>query len=333
MAIKLPKIQNIKGSNRKIGVAIDLFMLGLTIFDLFWLMFDAAYSTRIFRRFVDSILPFDYNLIHEDFYFYDGIIVSIFITEFLGRWAWSVYKKHYDKWFFYPFIHWYDVLGCIPTGSFRILRLFRVIGLTYRLDRWGVIELRNYALYNKLKEYYNIILEEISDRVAVKVLSEAKEELNAGEPLLAAISSQVIQPKQKALSTMVANIIQRGIAEQYPQYRKLLERHIKTVVKNKVSGNGEVKQFTKIPVVGSQIESMLNSAVSQIVFGVIDQLIQDTAAAQNSQVLELGINSLIEVLLDQRLVQDRALGNEIIMESLDIVIARVQVQKWKENLK
>jgi hypothetical protein len=328
---QLPQIQNIRGTGKRLGVAIDLFMLCLTIFDLFWLMFDAAYSAQVFRKFLDGILPFDYSPIHADFYLYDGIIVSVFIVEFIGRWVYAIYHKTYDKWFFYPFFHWYDILGCIPTSSFRMMRLFRVVGLVYRLDRWQVINLRNYAIYNKMLEYYNIVLEEISDRVAVKVLSEAKEELGAGEPLLAAISSQVIQPKRKALSNMITETIQRGLAEQYPPYRKILERHIKTVVKDKVSTNKEVRQFTKIPVVGSQIETMLNQSVSQIVFGVIDQLIQDTANPDNQKVLELGVNSLIEVLLEQQKIPNRAIGNEIIMESIDIIIERVQVQKWKGN--
>lgn len=61
------------------------------------------------------------------------IFVSIFIAELLIRWMVTIHQKTYHKWFFYPVIHWFDVLGCIPVGSFRWLRLLRVFSILYRL--------------------------------------------------------------------------------------------------------------------------------------------------------------------------------------------------------
>lgn len=329
----LPKLQNIRGPRRKLGVFIDLLMLGITVLDLLWLGFDTAYSSKIIRQFIDAILPFNYGPIHDNFYFYDSIVVTFFIVEFFGRWVFSIYRKDYDKWFFYPFFHWYDVLGCIPTSSFRILRLLRMVGLLYRLDHWKVIDLQNFAIYNKFKEYYEILLEEVSDRVAIRVLLEAKNELTTGKPLLMTIANDIVKPKQKTIANMIVGLIQRGITEQYPQYQKILEKHISEVVKTEVSTNKEVKQFTRIPILGGQIEETLNTAVSQIVFGVVNQLIEDTAEAKHQQVLKLAINSLLDVLLAEPPTTDRALGNEIIEESIDLIISRVQVQQWKEAAK
>jgi len=324
----LPRIQNIKGTSNWLSVILDIFMLGLTIGDLIWLMFDALYTTRTVKAFVDPILPF-YESIHHDFYFYDGIIVTIFVTEFLSKWIIAIYKGQYGKWFFYPFIHWYDVLGCFPTSSFRILRLFRIIGLTYRLHEWKVIDLNNYALFKIVGHYYDIAIEEISDRVVIKVLSEAKEEVKRGQPLADAIAEQVIKPKKSDLAEMISIVIQDGIRDKYPQYRKLLQKHIAHTVKDVVSKNPEVQQLELIPLIGNQIQKSLSTATSEIVFGVLDRLLEDAGDETSQEMISLILDSVIDVLLHHKSLKNSALGNEIIAESIDLIVKRVQVKQWK----
>jgi hypothetical protein len=324
----LPRFQNIKGPLNWLSVITDLLMLGLTIFDLAWLMFDALYSTQMVKDLIDPILPF-YNSIHEDFYFYDGIIVSIFILEFVIRWLVSIQQKIYAKWFFYPFVHWYDVLGCFPTSSFRILRLFRIIGLTYRLHHWKVVDLNNYALFNTLGYYYNIAIEEISDRVVIKVLSEAKNEINRGQPLNEAILKDVVQPRQAVLAKLISKSLQEGIQAKYPEYQKLLKKYVIKTVENTVINNPEVQQIKRIPVVGAPMQKALNTATSQIVFGVVDQLISDLSATENQAMVTLVAESILEVFLQQQSSKSAELTNEIIVESIDLIVKRVQVKQWK----
>lgn len=324
----LPRFQNIKSPLNWLSVMTDLLMLGLTVFDLAWLMFDALYNTNMVKKIVDPILPF-YESIHEDFYFYDGIIVSIFIVEFSVRWLIAIQQKVYAKWFFYPFIHWYDVLGCFPTSSFRILRLFRIIGLTYRLHRWQVIDLNNYALFTTLTYYYNIAIEEISDRVVIKVLSQTKSEINRGQPLNEAILSQVLQPRQKEIAELIGQTLQEGIRAKYPQYQKLLEKYVVKTVENTVINNPEVQQIKRIPIVGAQIQETLNTATSQIVFGVVDQLITDLSAADNQPMIALVTESILEVFLQPQANKSTELTNELILEVIDLIVKRVKVKQWK----
>lgn len=325
-----PRLQNIKGTSNWLYVIVGVFMLSLTIFDLIWLMFDALYTTQSIQNLIDPIFPF-YKTIHSDFYFYDGIIVSIFITEFLIRWSIAIWKKLYDKWFFYPFIHWYDVLGCFPTSSFRILRLFRIIGLTYRLHQWGVIDLKNYAIFNTGVHYYNIIIEEISDRVVVKVLTEAKEEIRRGQPLSDAIAQQILQPKKSELALLISQVIQEGIRKKYPQYRTLLRKHILKNVQDAVRNNAEVKQLERIPLIGNQIQTALHTATSEIVFGVIDRLIQDASDSDSEEMMSLILESILEVLLEQQTIKESALATEIILESIDLIVDRVNIKQWKHT--
>lgn len=310
------------------GVIIDILMLILTGVDLIWLMFDALYTNKAIQNFVDPILPF-YKEIHNNFYVYDGLIVSIFMGEFLLRWVMAILQKRHAKWFFYPVVHWYDVLGCFPTSSFRILRLFRVIGLVYRLHKWKVIDLNNYTFYKTLVHYYNIIIEEISDRVVITVLSEAKEEIKRGQPLSDAIAEQIIRPQKTAMAQAIGEIIQEGIRAKYPQYQKLLQKHITQTVQEVVRNNQDVKQLERIPLVGTHLHETLHTATSEIVFGVLDRLIQDAASAESEAVWSVLIDSIIDVLLQQQSSPNKDFGNEIVLQTIDLIVNRVKVKQWK----
>ncbi len=86
------------------------------------------------------------------------------------RWAVAIARGTYHRWFFYPFVHWYDLLGCIPVGSFRWLRILRVVSLMFRLQKMGVVDFRDTYIGRSVIKYYRILVEEVSDRVVINVL-------------------------------------------------------------------------------------------------------------------------------------------------------------------
>src|SRR5690606_35931745 len=105
---------------------VDFVMLGLIVLNLAWLLFDTLFTSQFIQRWLLWLAP-DFTLfyrdaVHPDFVFYDLIFVAIFLTEFFLRWLVAIRRGTYHRWFFYPFVHWYDLVGCIPVGSFRWLR-------------------------------------------------------------------------------------------------------------------------------------------------------------------------------------------------------------------
>lgn len=128
------------------------------------------------------------DTIHSNFLFYDLCFVAVYLTEFVIRWIVAIARGTYHRWFFYPFAHWYDLLGCIPVGSFRWLRILRVVGLLMRLQRMGIIDLSQTWLGQTILKYYNIVVEEISDRVVINVLSGAQREIGVAAPCFIALS-------------------------------------------------------------------------------------------------------------------------------------------------
>ncbi|MDE2421958.1 MAG: hypothetical protein KGO49_12365 [Gammaproteobacteria bacterium] len=62
-------------------------------------------------------------------------ITGFLVIEISVRWLIAIIQQRYFRWFFFPFIRWYEVLGCLPI--LRPLRLFRTFIIAYRLYLLG----------------------------------------------------------------------------------------------------------------------------------------------------------------------------------------------------
>jgi hypothetical protein len=174
-----------KGSYR--FLLVDMVMVVLLVVNLVWIIFDWLYAGAAFRDLLDSGLPrFSawYGAeVRPNFIFIDLAFVAVFLADFLVGWIVAADKGVYHRWFFYPFIHWYDLLGCVPVSGFRFLRLLRVVTIVYRLRRPGVIDLSETAHGRMASRYYGVLVEEVSDRVVIKMIADLPLELRNGIPV------------------------------------------------------------------------------------------------------------------------------------------------------
>lgn len=182
---------------------VDVAMLVLLLINLGWLIFDWLFAARWFAGLIDQLSPAFHDWyatrVAPDFWRYDLVFVAIFLTEFMVRWMIAVRRERYLRWYFYPFLHWYELLGCIPLVGFRALRFLRVFSMLFRLNRLGVINLQNTAVGRFVRTYYDVFVEEISDRVVLNVLDGVQAELGSGQPLTHRIVDQVILARRHEL--------------------------------------------------------------------------------------------------------------------------------------
>ncbi|MGO2055148.1 MAG: ion transporter, partial [Halomonadaceae bacterium] len=144
----------------------DFFILTLVVINLALLLFDSLFLLGPINQGIASIAPgfhsFYDTTIHSRFIAIDLVFVSFFIADVLLGWSIAIAERRYHRWFFYPFVHWYDVLGCIPLAGFRLLRILRVVSLLNRLNRLGLIDVTRWDIYLFFAKYYDILLEELS---------------------------------------------------------------------------------------------------------------------------------------------------------------------------
>ncbi|MFZ5723330.1 MAG: ion transporter [Pseudomonadota bacterium] len=326
MKIDLGKL---RGNPEAPLLVVDLLMVLLVLFNLAWIVFNSLFSSHLFQSGVAALSPAFHvwyrDRIHPDFADYDMIFVTIYVVELLLRWAIAIIRRTYHRWFFYPFVHWYDVLGCIPVGSFRWLRILRVVALLWRLQQQGIIDLRDSALFRTLRKYLDIVTEEIADRVVINVIDGLHGELARGNPVVHRIGREVLAPRRAELIAWLAGRLREAAGQVRASRQAELNAYVARVVAEGMDASPDVQRLQRLPVAGPLVGEALDGAVTDIATHIVDRLLRDLASPER---LESALNTLADLLGQDSEALSRLL-QEVLLESLTIVRDQVGVQQWK----
>ena len=124
----------------KLFLVYDIFMVFIIIFNLFCLAANFFLMSSIGAWFFEHIhlpqvLSFYRTHLHPWVITSEAWFIGFLIIELLVRWGIAIVYKHHKRWFFFPFIHWYEILAIIP--QLRFLRLSRAGIIAYRLHELG----------------------------------------------------------------------------------------------------------------------------------------------------------------------------------------------------
>lgn len=328
--------ENLKSSHQMFWLLVDFAMLGLLIVNLAFIIGDSIYNFVAVQNLLKDYLPAvqsAYHPIHERFIFYDMIFVSIFLGEFVIRWGYSIKAKIYDRWYFYPFIHWYDLLGCIPIGSFRFLRVLRVISIGYRLQQYKIIDFTNTKIYRFVAFYLDAFMEELSDRIVIKVLSGVQHEIQQGSPLFDRIQNDILYPRKSMLADWLSDRVANAAEQGYMPNRGALRAYLEDRVDHALKQNLELSRLKYLPVVGPTIQDTLENAVGDIVANVIHQILEDLASSSNHAFIEDIVNALLpdpSATAEEDSDQEALIS--LINEIIDAIKGQVRVKHWRKNL-
>lgn len=325
--------------NSALGLIFDSFMIGVVFISLVWMIIDWHFIGGFTRNTINDWFPTFFNWydkeIHPNYLFYDSIFIVIFLIELLVRWGVSIVKKRYYKWWFHPFVHWYDVLGCIPVGAFRVLRFVRVYSMVIRLNKKGFIDIKHTALYRLFKRNTDVVFEEVADRVVDNVLAGVQEEVYADSKSMTKIIQDVIRPQQEELVKWIAIKVQLGNQMFYERFHKDIEVYLKKNIELAVENNSEIKRIDRIPLLGKQITETLQHSISDITFNVINNTIKDLAEQNKEDQLNELTNIAFEVILtDEK--EDKRLEmvvKDMIVKSIDVVREQVAEKQWKAKVR
>lgn len=317
-----------------LGLIVDLAMIVLVILNLGLILFDWLFSAGPVRAGLAALFPdftaFYADTIHSDFIFWDMIFVSIYLTEFTVRWIIAIARQTHHRWFFYPFVHWYDLLGCIPVGGFRWLRILRVISLLYRLQRTGIIDLRYTWLGFTVLKYYRIVVEEISDRVVINVLDGVQREVRQGSPLVHRIETEVLEPRRHELVDFIVSRVVDIVARTHSQWRQGLGEYLSQLTDDALTRTPSGARLAAIPVAGPRALALIGDTVRELGVALTDQLVEDLTAPENRETLDSIVDGVLRHAAGDRHELDRLI-RETLLDVLDQVKVQVAVQQWKET--
>lgn len=315
---------------------VDLIMLALLLLNLAWLTFDWLFSASFFASALESLSPafhqFYAEQVHPNFLKYDLIFVSIFIAELLLRWAVAVRRGTYARWYWYPFIHWYEVLGCIPLTGFRLLRLLRIISMLYRLQTLGIINLRETRLGQLAQSNYDVLMEHVADRVVINVLDGIEDEIRHGQPVMRDLIQQVLLPRKQAIARSVAQPVTRSVSHHMERHHADIRAYMLRRIRKAMEASDNLRKLEKVPLVGDYTLDLLEQTISDIVYNIIKQSADDLVALDNQQLLETVVESAMELLLHESTGLDEV-AQDILVESLQLIKNRVADNKALARVK
>ncbi len=316
-----------------IQVFVDLLMICILIANLSLIVFDWIFSVRLVNALLQAYLPVFFNLyqlnIHEHFQTIDLAFIVIFLSEFVFSWAYAIIRRTYSKWFFYPFFHWYDLIGCIPIGSLRFLRALRIFSILIRLQSIGVIDLRKTAVYSQFKKYYEIIMEEISDRVIVNILRGVQDELQDGGEVIDRIIDRVVKPRQDVITIWISRRIEHSLSIGVLSRKQEIHDYVNEVVNAGLQKNQDIRALSQVPVIGKIIADSIEKTISNVINNVIDTIIADLGSQKN-KVLVQDISEMVMDVFEYKEgdVNLDKLVTEVAIEVVEEVKKQVKVKKW-----
>lgn len=325
----------LKGNPEAPLLLLDLVVLLLISLNLLWLLVDALLLGSGIGSAVAQYLPDFFTrykeVWHPRLLTYDSWFTVFLIAELLLRWGVAIVRRTYHRWFFYPFVNWYDVLGCIPLPFFRALRLLRVISILYRLQHLQVVDLTRVRIFDAFYRYYRMLVEEISDRVVINVMEGMQREIKSGGELTQRLSEQVLQPQRTVIVPWLADLIADTSAYAHGLHRERLARYLDDIVRAAIVDNSELQKVKRLPGVGPLVEKELQRVIVGLLAHALDRALADLGQRGNVAAQDVAAG-LFDTLIMPHAERDAAI-RQILLDAVELIKAQVSVQQWKQGIR
>ncbi|NHC04544.1 preprotein translocase subunit SecA [Acinetobacter sp. 187] len=319
----------------KLYLAYDIFMMLIIVINLICIssnaflmshigawVFEQLHLSHILQFYKTELNPW---VIKTENWFIVFLIVELFI-----RWLIAIVQKHHQRWFFFPFIHWYEILAIHPY--LRFLRLIRAGIIAFRLHELGY-HVVPAAMLKQLKFYYHVVMEELSDRVVISVIDGIKMELDTSSSHKKIIHDLVDHHREMFATTLV-QVLQESLATELKAQQNLIAENVGQVVIKAIEDTPELTQLLRlIPIVGSRIEQQIHSIGQHlgenITHGLMQPLVTGSSTAPNAQ-YQLIAEKLSQINIENRSLEQ--LVESVVYESLESLRKQVAVKQWQLKL-
>lgn len=322
-------------ASERAWLAWDVGIMALVAVNLALIAFDSLFVADAFAGLVGAVSPgfrdWYAATVHAHFAVIDLYFVAVFVADVLLGWTLAVIQQRYHRWFFYPFVHWYDVLGCIPLAGLRWLRVLRVFSLGIRLQRMGLIDVRRWRAFAFAQKYYDILVEEISDRVVTNVLDGVEQELQSdGSEFTGKILREVVQPRRDALVASLSTRVEATVLSAYAANREQIQAYATNLVDRAITSNAALAGLERVPMLGAAVARSIDWAIRDTVHNVLDEAVAGLDTPEFDALIQNIAGNVFDQLADERAAADPELRRALV-QVLELLKDQVQVQQWKRR--
>ena len=322
----------------RLKLTYDIVMMIVISIDLLLISIDAIlmsnFSTHIAGWLtIGDALSWYQNTLHDPLRTAGGFFTIFLIVELSLRWMIAIKEKSYYRWFFFPFVHWYEVLGCFP--QLRALRLFRAVVIGRRLYQLGYQVLPQ-PWIDRIKFYIDLLLEELSDRVILTTIQNFRQELTDPEAHKSFIESTISRNRNE-IEAVLLSLLRTELTPKLQELTaasgggSILAAEVGNAIEEGLANTPELRRYLRmIPIAGSLIESQLQHVGHNIGENVVYALNQRLLDPKLLDALMVAIARGVAQINTDNTALDTLISS-IIEDSLTEFEAQVKVQQWKHQ--
>lgn len=258
----------------------------------------------------------------SEFYLLDTPFLILFIIEFLVRWYISLKRKQYIAWFLFPLYNWYDIVGLLPFA--RGFRLFRLVSIYIRLQDSELTTIGDDIITKTVKHFSNIIKEEITDMVTIRILTEVQQEIKSGNSI--DMIMDAIEDRRDEIKEMLIESTKASLENQNGS--NLINQKMRLVLQETLSRSAkEAKTLQVFP------EFLKETITVDIGVSIYDSFQEVLKQKLKETGRENTVGALIDYALDEIIKGARdshvnRLSTEIILEIVENMKKAVAIKKW-----
>ncbi|WP_181063842.1 ion transporter [Stutzerimonas kunmingensis] len=308
----------------------EVFIVLLVCINLSLILFDSLFALQPVSAVLADLAPELHaryqQSVHANFQYIDLGFVAIFVLDVLLGWTVALFERRYARWYYYPFAHWYDVLGCIPLAGLRWLRVLRVGALLIRLQRLGLIDMRGWAIYGLFSRYYYLLIEELSDRVMVRLFGRLQQEIGASDDLSRRLLQEVVRPRKQRLLNDISRRLQDMLETGYRDNRGAIEGYVSQLIHQALQNNPEMHNLRRLPL-GNRLASTLDDALSDIAA----RLLQGAVEGMRGPQFQALAGNLADEFFDAWVYQDENTDlalEELLVDVIEVLKQQVLDRRW-----
>ncbi|MDE4455475.1 hypothetical protein EPB74_09460 [Psychrobacter sp. DAB_AL62B] len=312
-----------------IAISIDLLLISIDTI----LMSDFISANIAGWLSLSNAVLWYQNTIHDSLRTAGGFFTIFLVIELLLRWAVAIKQKIYYRWFFFPFVHWYEVLGCFP--QLRALRLFRAVVIGRRLHQLGYQVLPQ-PWINRIKFYINLLLEELSDRVVLTTIDNYRQQLTDPKMQKSLIDA-TFNRNRNEIEAALLSLLRQELAPKLQNLNsnsengKMLAIDIGNAVENALANTPELHRLLRlIPIAGKLIEGQLLNIGHNIGENVVNALNECLLDPERIDTLMVAISQGV-AQLNTNNTELESLIARVFSESLSEFESNLKIQQWKNK--
>jgi len=286
---------------------------------------------ELFNRRIEPLLAVSYfrgfdldGQLIDRFWLIDLPFLVLFWIEFMVRWLLAIRRQKYARWYFFPIFCWYDLLSLIPVTALRPLRLLRVVSIYMRLRQSDLSRVGKDFLSRGVAYISNIITEEVSDRVAVRILDEYREEILDGTHVR--IARATVEPRREEIEKVVVGQIRAILTDQdtIERFRLLLELNLENAV-------NESESLHALPLPHVVVRPVVKAVGAVILDTTLETISATIDSPEGQEALQAVADSILDALFyGPALAELESLAKAISIDVIDHIKDVVAVKKWAQ---